>query len=262
MKNIQKKLLAVSLLTVGISAASLNTIVNNTVQAQDTRINNGLTALTNAKVTVVINKAQLYDQNGQALSRALDQGTDWIVDYQNTIESGNYYRVATNEYVKASDVNILINTPGIAENNNQSLGQIMLRDYALVITSPQAQLYDMNGNPLSRALNKDTAWQVGIQNNLPSGTYYSVSDTEYVKASDAYLYKNIPVEKPAFQVQTITINANTPAQVYDQNGQPIGNYGLAPNTAWITDNYIVIDKVGYYRVADNEYLCVNDVTVN
>lgn len=263
MKQIQKSLLIASVLTVGASATSLSTIVNETVQAQDVRLNAGLSALPNTTISITVANAQLYDQDGQILTgRTLNFQTDWKVDYQNTLASGSYYRVATNEFVKASDVKVLINTPGIAENNDQGMGQIVLRDYALTITSPQAQVYDMNGNPMSRALTKDTSWKVGMQNNLPSGTYYSVSTNEFVKASDIYLYQNTqtPTVKP--NVNTVTVHTNTPAQVYDQNGQAITGYGLAPNSAWITDNYIIIDKVGYYRVANNEYVCVTDVTAN
>lgn len=263
MKCIQKSLLVASVLAVGVSATSLSTIINNTVQAQDTRLNAGLSALPDTTVSITAAEAQLYDQNGQALSgRTLGFDTSWKVDYQNTLDSGSYYRVATNEFVKASDVKILINTPGIAENNDQGMGQIVLRDYTLTITAPQAQVYDMNGNPMSRALTKDTSWKVGIQNNLPSGTYYSVSTNEFVKASDVYLFQNTQPVAPAPTAKTVTVNTNSPAQVYNQSGQPISGYALAPSSSWITDNYIVIDKVGYYRVANNEYVCVTDVTAN
>ncbi|MFC6175416.1 SLAP domain-containing protein [Companilactobacillus huachuanensis] len=258
MKYVQKGLLVASLLAVGASTSS--TLTTTVVQAQDTRINTGLSAIGDATIKITSVHAQLYDQNGQAISRTLNFDTEWKADYQNTLDSGVYYRVATNEFVKAADVQIIINTPGIAENNDQAMGQILLRDHTVTVAADTAQLYDMNGNPMTRALPKDSVWKVGIQNNLPSGTFYSISTNEFVKANDVYLFKN---SQPVAQnVNKVTVNTAGPAQVYDQTGQPIAGYALGPATAWITDNFIVIDKVGYYRVANNEYVCITDVTTN
>jgi len=259
MKYVQKSLLVASLLAVGVSA-NTNTLITTRVQAQDTRVNAGLSGIGDATIKITSAQAQLYDENGQPISRALNFDTEWKADYQNTLDSGVYYRVATNEYVRASDVQIIINTPGIAENNDQAMGQILLRDHTVTVAADIAQLYDMNGNPMTRALPKNSSWKVGIQNNLPSGTFYSVSTNEFVKANDVYLFQNSQPVSP--NVNTVTVNTAGPAQVYDQNGQPIAGYALGTSTAWITDNFIVIDKVGYYRVANNEYVCITDVTSN
>jgi len=245
MKAIQKSLLAASLLTVGASAATLSSIINTTTVKAEVN-----STLTNATVTVIVSKAQLYNKDGAPISKALTQGTAWHVDSQASTAIGNLYRVATNEYVRASDVNLLINTPGIAENNDQGMGQILMRNYNLKITAPQAPLYDMNGNRISRALAQDTTWKVGVQNNITSGTYYSVSTNEYVKASDVYLYSTAQ----ANPLQTITITTNYAAPVSNQYGQIIPNRYLMAYTSWKTDRYVTINNIGYYRVGVNEYI--------
>ncbi|KRN99097.1 hypothetical protein IV57_GL000522 [Companilactobacillus kimchiensis] len=247
---VQKSLLIASLLAVGASATTFTSIINpNTVKAE---VNS---TITNATVTITVPRAQLYAQNGTPLDRGLTQGTAWHVDSQASTAIGNLYRVSTNAYVRASDVNLLINTPGIAENNHQGMGQILMRNYNLKITAPQAKLYDMNGNVLSHALTQDTTWKVGIQNNIPSGTYYSVSTNEYVKASDVYLYSTVQ----AAPKQTITITTNYAAPVSNQYGQIIPGRYLPAYTSWATDHYTVINNVGYHRVSTNEY--VNDYYV-
>lgn len=245
MKILQKSLLAASLISIGTasSASFINLTALTTVHAE---VNTNL----NATVTVKVARAQLYDQYGVAISKGLTQGTAWHTDSQQSTAIGNLYRVATNEYVRAADVNVLINTQGIAENNNHYQGQIALHNYDLKITSQQAPLYDMNGNRLTRSLTQGSTWKVGIQNNLPSGTYYSVSNTEYVKASDAYLYNTVQANPK----QTIRITTNYAAPVSNQNGQIIPGRFLPAYTYWATDSYKVINNIGYYRVGINEYV--------
>jgi len=256
MKVIQKSLLIASLLAVGSSTTTISPIIANSVKASN--INFGLTYIGQSVATVKTAKAQLYDQNGNRLSRGLNQGSSWKIDLQNTITSGVYYRVATNEFVKASDVSLLVQTPGIAENNDQFMGQIRISDTydGLEITSPKAQLFDSNGNPLSRALNQGTAWKVGVQNNITSGTFYSVSNTEFVKATDVRLYQ---ASKVFPRNEIVTIKSQRPAPIYDGNGQLKPGRALGPRTSWKSNAYYVIGKAGFYHVGRNEFVSMTDV---
>lgn len=244
MRAIQKSLLIASLIATGASATSLVNLVDTNVKAE---VNS---QLNHATVTITVAKAQLYDKNGMPIAKGLTYGTSWKVDQQTSTAIGNLYRVATGEYVKPSEVKLLINTPGIAENNNQGMGQILMHNYNLKIVAMNAPLYDMNGKPLQRGLNQGTIWKVGIQNNIPSGTYYSVATNEYVKASDVYLYNTVQ----ANPFQTITITTNYAAPIYNHNGQLIPSRRLDAYTTWRTDGYHVINGKGYYRVANDEYV--------
>lgn len=245
MKVLQKSLLVASLFTVGASAATLSAVVNqNTVHAEVNQ------PLNYATVTVTAPTAQLYAQDGTPLSRTLSKGSVWKTDSQASTAIGNLYRVATNEYVRASDVYMFVNTPGIAENNGEGMGEILLRNYNVRITSAQAPLYDMNGNRLSRALNQGTLWKVGTQSNINTGTYYSVASGEYVKASDVYLYSAVQ----SAPNQTIQITTNYSAAVSNQYGQIIPGRFLPAYTYWKTDRYTTINGIGYYRVGINEYI--------
>lgn len=257
MKRLPKSLLIASLLSVGITATALTPIATNIVNAQ-VNVNFGLSNIGVGTVTVTVPNAQLYDVHGNPLSRALPQGSKWKTYTQNTLNNGTYYQVSSTEYVRSSDVNLLVETPGIAENNDQSLGQISITDTydGLIITTPNAQLYDMNGHPLSRALNQGTAWKVGIQNNINSGTYYSVSNTEFVKASDARLYQKTQA-MPTNEV--VTVITKDPAPIYDINGQIKPGRALLPGTNWKTNAYFVIGKSGYYRVATDEFVSATNV---
>jgi hypothetical protein len=132
MRAIQKSLLIASLVATGASATSLVNLVDTNVKAE---VN---AQLNHATVTITVAKAQLYDKNGMPIAKGLTYGTSWKVDQQTSTAIGNLYRVATGEYVKPSDVKLLINTPGIAENNNQGMGQILMHNYNLKIVAMNA----------------------------------------------------------------------------------------------------------------------------
>lgn len=244
MKLIQKSLLAASLLTIGAGLVSPITNVNAS------NINYGLTNIGSGVITINVPKAIVYDQNGNPTTKALTQGSKWKVDLQNTLNSGSYYRVATNEFIKASDVSLTL--------------QDYLKDRVplngvldgVVVTSTQAPLYDINGKRLSKSLLQGTAWKVEYQNNLPSGTYYSVATNEYVKASDVRGYQNTIVF-PSKDI--ITVISKRPAVIHNHNGQIIAGRALMNGTKWQSDGYYIIGKVGYYHVGNDEFVSVADV---
>lgn len=64
---------------------------------QNTRINGTVTTVT---------QAPLFNVMEQPVSRSLANGTSWVTDIkrQNTKSGAQYYRVSTNEYVRAQDV--------------------------------------------------------------------------------------------------------------------------------------------------------------
>lgn len=244
MKKFQRNMLIASLFAVGLTSTNFLNLTTTTVKAEVNSI------LNNATVKVTAVQAPLYDKFGERLSRSLTQGSAWKVDSQQSTAIGNLYRVATNEYVRASDVQLLINTHGIAENNNQGMGQILLRNKNLSITSQNAPLYDMLGRQLGKSLPQGSAWKVNSQNNIPSGTFYQVASNEFVKASDVYLYDTI---QPNLN-QTIRITTNYAAPVSNGSGQIIPGRYLDAYTLWKTDKYVVINNIGYYHVGNNEYV--------
>lgn len=112
------------------------------------------------------NEVTLYQDNtSKVLDRALAKGTDWYSDQEMTKDGVTYYRVATNEWVKASDVyvyedqNVVINT--------------QKTPYQILTTS---QGKDIS----SRALAVNTKWQVDRLAYINGSTYYRVATNEFV----------------------------------------------------------------------------------
>ena len=82
-------------------------------------------------------------------------------------------------------------------------------------------------------------------------TYYRVATNEWVKASNVYVYQN----------KNQVIQTNNNQQLVDSKGNTVTNRSLLANTAWYTDRIATINGKSYYRVATNEFVPVDAVTV-
>lgn len=117
-----------------------------------------------------------------------------------------------------------------------------------------ASLYNSDQDILTnRALAHDSSWFSNEVMTYKGQTYYQVATNEWVKANDVYVYQktdNIVRTKN----KEITYLKNI-------SGSTISNRGLAANTDWKADQLVQIDGQAYYRVATNEFVSTNDVTV-
>jgi len=112
----------------------------------------------------------LFDKNGNKLNnRALGSNSSWRVNQKLTHNGVTYYRVATNEYVKATDVLEY-------ENVNSTVN---------TKTGSAKYLYDINGKRSEkRALAGNTAWFSDRSAIINGEKMYRVATNEWVKASD------------------------------------------------------------------------------
>jgi len=112
----------------------------------------------------------LFDKNGNKLNnRALGSNSSWRVNQKLTHNGVTYYRVATNEYVKATDVLEY-------ENVNSTVN---------TKTGSAKYLYDINGKRSEkRALAGNTAWFSDRSAIVNGEKMYRVATNEWVKASD------------------------------------------------------------------------------
>lgn len=120
----------------------------------------------------------LYDiQNNHQSSiadRELGNGTDWFSDETLTTDNTEYYRVATGEFVKASQVYPYYPISTNIQTNIQ--------------TNKQSLLYTAEGKLVTdRALAANTAWYTDRFIYLNNEKYYRVATNEFVKATDIRL---------------------------------------------------------------------------
>jgi hypothetical protein len=111
---------------------------------------------------------EIYDENGKLNKDVvLSQNTDWATDQKKTIDGVDYYRVATNQYVKADSVYVYSPLTGV------------------VTTSKVTPVYNSKGQlVLDRALDKDAPWYSDRISKIKGEKMYRVATDEWVKASD------------------------------------------------------------------------------
>lgn len=89
-----------------------------------------------------------------------------------TINGAEYYRVATNEYVKASDVYKYTPLQTVATTNGKNLTPV----------------YNSRGQVIiDRALDTNTPWYTDRSATIKGQKMYRVATDEWIKASDSTL---------------------------------------------------------------------------
>ena len=203
---------------------------------------------TNGVVTVNNKTAQLYSIYGTAITgRTLDANTDWQMFETKTIKGATYYRVASNEWVKASDVTV-------------KTSDVTTPFKGVVTTKGEAvNLVTRDGKSIKgRALGPNTAWKAFHTMIFNGKTYYQVSTNEWadgsmmtIKASeDTTVNKDVTITSYKSTVTT----TNSVALLYTKGGIQIKGRALKPSTAWKTANKMVLDNETYYQVATNEWV--------
>jgi len=112
------------------------------------------------------NFGHLVNARNEKSSRELSPATDWYSDRYTEINGKKYYRVATNEFVEASEV----------------------YEYAysnpMVTTKQVTNLYDEKGNLLSNKLPTGKSYKTDRFQTIDGLTYYRVGSNQFVKAED------------------------------------------------------------------------------
>ncbi len=116
--------------------------------------------------TKVVN---VYDKKGKLITnRALAKNTGWLSDQEYKLNGTPYYRVATNEYVKASDVYVYVSQKNIVRVHDDRIGYLV----------------DSKGNKITnRALKESTDWVTDRYTTINGEKYYRVATNEFVNES-------------------------------------------------------------------------------
>lgn len=116
---------------------------------------------------------KIYDGNGKLNDDVvLSEGSSWIIDKTVTINGAEYYRVATNKYVKASDVYKYTPLQTVAVTNGTNVTPVYNSKGQLII---------------DRALDVNTPWYTDRSATIRGKKMYRVATDEWIKASDSTL---------------------------------------------------------------------------
>lgn len=96
----------------------------------------------------------------------LSHNSDWFSDEEKTIDGTTYYRVATDEWVKNSDIYVYVAKNQIVRTNNKM---------------KYISLVNAHGNKITnRALAPNTNWKTDRTTNINGKIYYRVATNEFV----------------------------------------------------------------------------------
>lgn len=127
---------------------------------------------TNLNQTKLAAKTLINSQTEFVQNRALANGTDWKSDRIAILDGKNYYRVATNEFVKVNDVFEYVPMSGVIATNNQTI------------------LYDENGADTGKTIASNSIYKTDRTVNIQGQDYYRVGTNEYVAAKDVVFQKD------------------------------------------------------------------------
>lgn len=157
----------------GSSSGNHHNNGNNNNEDNNTEDKGGTTNSVSQTVSTTTKDVSLYDNKGKLITdRALGKDSGWFSDQEYTLDGTLYYRVASNEYVKASDVYVYT-----AQNN---IVRVQGKSIVYMVDSVGHKITD-------RALSPDTEWYSDRYTMINGQKYYRVATNEFVSAADVSL---------------------------------------------------------------------------
>ncbi|APX71639.1 SLAP domain-containing protein [Companilactobacillus allii] len=202
------------------------------------------------------NGGALVDGNGSAVNRSLGNFTSWKLGISKTINGSLYYKVATNEWIKADSV--------VVDNNTDI---VKMSGYVGTVLHGGASVVDDNGNYDGNYLGNYTSWKVNAKKTINGAVYYRVATNQWVDAGSmnvGYSGGNTQTTTPATNITKIPGYIGSVlhggASVVDDNGNYNGNY-LGDYTSWKVDAKKTVNGTVYYRVATNQWVSQESMSV-
>ncbi|CAJ1180214.1 hypothetical protein CPR19088_GLDEOEPO_01405 [Companilactobacillus paralimentarius] len=157
----------------GSSSGNHHNNGNNNNEDNNTEDKGGTTSSVSQTVSTTTKDVNLYDNKGKLITnKALGKDSGWFSDQEYTLDGILYYRVASDEYVKASDVYVYT-----AQNN---IVRVKGKSIVYMVDSVGHKITD-------RALSPDTEWYSDRYTMINGQKYYRVATNEFVSAADVSL---------------------------------------------------------------------------
>lgn len=230
----------------------------------DSSVNGTKTSISDTVKVTNKNTAKIYinaNPNQIAANRALGYDTEWHASAKVVAADGTvYYQVASNEYVKASDVEL---------SSEKSNPKVKLADTAIVINKAGSVVYSAANKQAatSRVLPYQSSWiTTAYVVDDEGNTFYFVGNNAYVLADDVTLKSQQAHDEYKEDVispypDIVHVTATPSARAYDSKHNALA-VSLANGTDWKIDQKSVHnDGSVWYRVATDQWVRSTDVEV-
>lgn len=180
----------------------------------------------------------VYNVSGKKLEpkTLTKQTTDFVTEKINTIGKVQYYRIGENEWVKTDDVKVF--------HYNNAVKQTHGDDHK------ELTQFRNIGQVSNRALKPITNWVTDRYAYFKDEKYHRVATHEWVHDDHVVKYTSIS--------GVVKVNENVP--LYNSQGKE-SNRGLMNNSDFVTDKSAMINDQLMYRVATDEWVPAESVTL-
>ncbi|AYE38350.1 hypothetical protein D1B17_06760 [Companilactobacillus zhachilii] len=204
-------------------------LVYNSRGGHSQLINDATVVQKNQNVSITTFTVALYNKEGKQINdRVLGIDSCWFSDEEYTIGGVMYYRVATDEFAKASDVYVYVDPEP---------------RFVRVYNDIHGDLVDYQGNELNRELSPSSQWRTDRIAIINGQQYYRVATNEFIPVEQVYPYVNVDAE--------VTTNFETP--IYNERDEKL-DIALPANGTYKADKVVTMNGVNYYRVATNQFI--------
>ncbi|MQS90351.1 SLAP domain-containing protein [Companilactobacillus mishanensis] len=139
----------------------------------------------------------------------------------------------------------------LVKASNYGINLSSFKSTVMVKSKQTAHLYGKTGKlKVFRSLAGNTDWLTDKKATINGQTYYRVSSDEFVKTSDVLEYTS--------SIGTINASSGDVKPLYNSEGKQ-STRSVAPNTAWYTDKYAIINGQKMFRISTNEWIKASDI---
>ncbi|MFC6323285.1 CAP domain-containing protein [Companilactobacillus baiquanensis] len=177
-------------------------------------------------------------------------------DKNNSNDMYNYYLTNNNDFANVSNYDLADSARQSTNDDYISKDNYTIMDLRGGVTTKgdYVSIYDKDGNKYdSIALQPHTDWASDLIAIINNNIYFHVSTNGFVLADDVLPWATF--------LAGTTVSTNTDAQIYDDYGNPTGQY-LPAGSDWITDRRSTNLMTGakMYRVGTNAWLRAADLS--
>ena len=211
--------------------------------------------------------ATAYDNNGNLTTNSFSSNTAWKLDAKKVVNGITYYRVATNQWLKADSMDVKDATGKLTNPINTATSNVTKTPGYIGTINSNNGAYgtsaaDDNGNSNGIFYSTGTSWKLTGMKLFNGQAYYRIATNQWLLGSAMTIRDGNGgiVGNQSTPVPNSTGLVELYAEIYNGNGSPTG-YVLPQGTEWKLGSVKTINGKQFYKVATDEYILTSSVKI-